>query len=156
MKHMYTPYLNDIKYSKIKSNFLQVSCGFRSTVFLTETRKLYWCGTCGDIQQQLEPIEFIYNIKIPELFSYENHVIVKINHTWSKTISILYATIAEIGPLKRKLNNPNKLNKILNNLTNKWIDKDLYPPIGEDLVNYIAEKHLIKDKNVKNLKKNKK
>ena len=40
--------------------------------------------------------------------------------------------------------------------TNKWIDKDLYPPIGEDLVNYIAEKHLIKDKNVKNLKKNKK
>ena len=156
LKHMYTPYLNDIKYSKIKSNFLQVSCGFRSTVFLTETRKLYWCGTCGDIQQQLEPIEFIYNKKIPELFSYENHVIVKINHTWSKTISILYATIAEIGPLKRKLNNPNKLNKILNNLTNKWIDKDLYPPIGEDLVNYIAEKHLIKDKNVKNLKKNKK
>ena len=145
LKHLYTPNLNDIKYSKVKSNFLQVSCGFRSTVFLTETRQLYWCGTCGDIQQQLEPIEFLYNIKIPELFSYDNHVIVKINHTWSKTMSILYATVAEVGPLKHKLNNPNKINKILNSLTNKWTYKDLFPPRGEDLDNYIAEKHIIKD-----------
>ena len=145
LKHMYIPTLNDIKYSKVKFNFLQVSCGFRSTVFLTETRQLYWCGTCGDIQQQLEPIEFLYNIKIPELFSYDNHVIIKINHTWSKTMSILYATVAEVGPLSHKLNNPNKLNKILNNLTNRWTYKDLYPPRGEDLDNYIAEKHIIKD-----------
>ena len=153
LKHMYTPNLIDIKYSKVKFNFLQVSCGFRSTVFLTETRKLYWCGTCGDIQQQLEPIEFMYAIKIPELFYYDNHVIVKINHTWSKTMSILYATVAEIGPLKRKLNNPNKLNKILNNLTNKWIYKDVYPPRGEDLDNYIAGKHIFKELKASNVKK---
>ena len=63
-------------------------------------------------------------------------------------MSILYATVAEIGPLKRKLNNPNKLNKILNNLTNKWNEKDLYPPRGEDLDNYIAEKHLIKENKI--------
>jgi len=156
LKHMYTPNLNDIKYSKVKSNFLQVSCGFRSTVFLTETRQIYWCGTCGDIQQQLEPIEFLYNIKIPELFTYDNHVIVKINHTWSKTMSILYATVAEVGPLRHKLNNPNKLTKILNSLTNKWTYKDLFPPRGEDLVNYIAEKHIIKDAKAATVKKKKK
>ena len=155
LKHMYTPNLVDIKYSKIQFNFLQVSCGFRATAFLTETRKLYWCGTCGDIQQQLEPIEFMYSIKIPELFYFDNHVIVKINHTWSKTMSILYATVAEIGPLKRKLNNPNKLNKILNNLTNKWIYKDIYPPRGEDLDKYIAGKHLIKEIKASNIKKSK-
>ena len=153
LKHVYTPNLNDIKYSKVQFNFLQVSCGFRSTVFLTETRQLYWCGTCGDIQQQLEPIEFLYNIKIPELFTYDNHVIVKINHTWSKTMSILYATVAEIGPLKHKLNNPNKINKILNSLTNKWTYKDLFPPRGEDLDNYIAEKHIIKDIKAPSIKK---
>ena len=153
LKYMYTPYLVDIKYSKIKFNFLQVSCGFRSTVFLTETRKLYWCGTCGDIQQQLEPIEFMYNLKIPELFNYDNHVIVKINHTWSRTMSILYATVAEVGPLRRKLNNPVKLNKILNSLTNKWNSKDIYPPIGEDLDNYIALKHINKDLKLKKGKK---
>jgi len=156
LKNMYTPTLNDIKYSKVKFNFLQVSCGFRSTVFLTETRQLYWCGTCGDIQQQLEPIEFLYNIKIPELFSYDNHVIVKINHTWSKTMSILYATVAEVGPLRHKLNNPNKLTKILNSLTNKWTYKDLFPPRGEDVDNYIAEKHISKDVKASTVKKSKK
>ncbi len=156
LKHMYIPTLNDIKYSKVKFNFLQVSCGFRSTVFLTETRQLYWCGTCGDIQQQLEPIEFLYNIKIPELFSYDNHVIIKINHTWSKTMSILYATVAEVGPLSHKLNNPNKLNKILNNLTNRWTYKDLYPPRGDDVDNYIAEKHIIKEVKESKVKKTKK
>ena len=148
LKHLYTPNLIELNFVKVKYNFLQVSCGFRCTVLLSEARKLFWCGTCGDIKQQLEPIEFLYNAKIPELFSYDNHVIIKINHTWSKTMSILYATVAEIGPLKRKLNNPNKLNKILNNLTNKWNEKDLYPPRGEDLDNYIAEKHLIKENKI--------
>lgn len=145
LKNMELPALNDIKYSKIKTNMLQVSCGFRSTVFLTETRQLFWCGTCGDIQQQLEPIEFLYNMKVPELFSYDNHQIVKINHTWSKTMSILYATVAETGPLKYKLNNPPKLTKILNSLTNKWTNNDLFPPRGEEFDNYIAEKHINKD-----------
>ena len=153
IKHIYTPYLIDIKYSKFNINFLQVSCGFRSSVFLTETRKLYWCGTCGDIQQQLVPIEFMYAIKVPELFCYDNHVIVKINHTWSRTMSILYATVAEIGPLKHKLNNPNKLNKILNSLTNKWTYKDLYPPRGEDLDNFIAVKHIFKESKAPKSKK---
>ena len=99
------------------------------------------------------PIEFLYNIKIPELFTYDNHVIVKINHTWSKTMSILYATVAEIGPLKHKLNNPNKIDKILNSLTNKWTYKDLFPPRGADLDNYIAEKHIIKDVKASTVKK---
>ena len=153
LKHMYSPNLVDIKYSKINFNFLQVSCGFRSTVFLTETRKLFWCGTCGDIQQQLEPIEFMYNLKIPELFSYDNHIILKINHTYSRTMSILYATVAEIGPLKRKLNNPVKLNKILNGLTNKWNTKDVYPPIGEDLDKYFALKHINRDLKINKGKK---
>jgi hypothetical protein len=152
-KDLYTPKINDIKYSKVNSNFLQVSCGFRCTVFLSETRQLFWCGTCGDLQQQLEPIEFSYDKKLPELFNYDNHVIVKINHTWSKTMSILYATVAEVGPLRLKLNNPNKLNKILNNLTKNWTYNDLYPPRGEDLDNYIAEKHIKKDTNVKKKKK---
>lgn len=156
LENFYTPELNDIKYSKIKANFLQVSCGFRSTVFLTETRQLFWCGTNGDIQQQTVPIEFLYNLKVPELFTYENYVIVKINHSWSKTMSILYATVAETGPLKYKLNNPKKLDQILLNLTLKWTSKDLYSPRSEGLDNYIAEKHLIEENKPKNKNKKKK
>lgn len=147
------PFFNDIQFSKITNNILQVSCGFRSTVYLTETRQLFWSGTAGDIQQQDTPIEFEYQNKIPELFSYENHHIIKINHSWSKSMSILYATIAETAPLKVKINNPNKLKIILNHLTTKWISNDskvininclVYPPQIEHLDNYIAEKHTIK------------
>ena len=146
MKNMSTPYFNDIKFSKMKNNILQVSCGFRCTVFLTETRQIFWCGTCGDIQQQDTPIEFYYQNKIPELFSFDNHQIVKINHTFSKCMSILYATVAETAPLKLKLNNPNKVNMMLNNLTNTWTMKDIYVPSNESIENFISEKHINKVK----------
>ena len=71
-------------------------------------------------------------------------------------MSILYATVAEVGPLRHKLNNPNKLTKILNSLTNKWTYKDLFPPRGEDVDNYIAEKHISKDVKASTVKKSKK
>ena len=71
-------------------------------------------------------------------------------------MSILYATVAEVGPLRHKLNNPNKLTKILNSLTNKWTYKDLYPPRGDEFDNYIAEKHIIKDVKEISVKKTKK
>ena len=144
LKNMNIPFLNDIKFSKMKNNILQVSCGFRSTVFLTETRQIFWCGTNGDIQQQDYPIEFFYQNKIPELFSFDNHQIVKINHTYSKSMSILYATVAETGNLKLKLNNPNKLNMMLNNLTVNWNMKDIYPSNIDNIENFIAEKHINK------------
>jgi len=146
MKNMSIPYFNDIKFSKMKNNILQVSCGFRCTVFLTETRQIFWCGTCGDIQQQDTPIEFYYQNKIPELFSFDNHQIVKINHTFSKCMSILYATVAETAPLKLKLNNPNKVNMMLNNLSNTWTMKDIYVPSNESIDNFISEKHINKVK----------
>ena len=141
---MAKPFFNDIKFSKISNNILQVSCGFRATVFLTETRQVFWCGTCGDISQQDVPIEFNYASKVPELFSYDNHHIIKINHSWCRTMSVLYATVAETAPLKFKMNNPNKLKFLLNTLTNKWTTKDLYPPKVEQMENYIAGKHIVK------------
>ena len=69
-------------------------------------------------------------------------------------MSILYATVAEVGPLKHKLNNPNKIDKMLNSLTNRLISKDLFPSRGDDLDNYIAEKHIIKDVKKTSKKKN--
>ena len=71
-------------------------------------------------------------------------------------MSILYATVAETGPLKYKLNNPPKLTKILNSLTNKWTNNDLFPPRGEEFDNYIAEKHINKDVKMPTVTKKKK
>ena len=59
-------------------------------------------------------------------------------------MSILYATVAETGNLKLKLNNPNKLNMMLNNLTVNWNMKDIYPSNIDNIENFIAEKHINK------------
>ena len=97
-------------------------------------------------------------MKIPDLFKNEFHEIIKLNHSFCRTSSILYATVAEVGPLKKKLNNPNKLNTMLNNLTLKWNDKDIFPPKLREIENYISEKHINKvsknsNLNVSNKKK---
>ena len=61
-------------------------------------------------------------------------------------MSILYATVAETAPLKLKLNNPNKVNMMLNNLSNTWTMKDIYVPSNESIDNFISEKHINKVK----------
>ncbi len=128
----------------MKANFLQVSAGLRSTAFLTENRQIFTCGTAGEISKQHTPVELEYKNKVPELFSYDNHQIVKIHHTWSNSMSLLYAVIAETTPLKVKLKNPQKMKFILNTLSNKWVNKDIYPPSIDNIDTYIAAKHISK------------
>ena len=59
-------------------------------MFLTETRQIFWCGTNGDIKQQNKIKEFFYVLKIPDLFKNEFHEIIKLNHSFCRTSSILY------------------------------------------------------------------
>ena len=143
------PIVVDIKTTAVGNNVIQVSCGFRSTVVMYESRKVYWCGTNGDLKNQSTFVEFDYVEKCPNLFELDNHKIIKINHTWSKTMSIMYATVAETALVKKKLKSVVKLNFLLNNLTNKWRSGYLYAPNVEHMNDYINEKHLKKQKKAK-------
>ncbi len=44
---------NDIKFSKLKNNILQVSCGFINTVFLTETNKEIFLSKLREIENYI-------------------------------------------------------------------------------------------------------
>ena len=145
----YKPVLIDIKYKKIDNIIIQVSCGFRSTVFLTDTRKIFWAGTCGDIKNQKYPYEFDYKEKVPEIFGYDYHEVMKIKHTWSRTMSIFYAIVAETGPLSCKLNNPTKMNFILNKISSQWVGDNIYPPVIEQMEKFVAEKHINRSNKIK-------
>ena len=127
-----------------KPSILHVSAGLRSSVFLSESRQIFWCGTAGDIKEQKTPVEFDYKFKLPELFAYDNHQIVKIAHSWCNSMSVLYAMIAETATFKVKMNNPTKLKFILNSLSNKWTSKDINPPSIEHVDSHIALKHILK------------
>ncbi len=124
------------------NNIIYVSAGLRSTAFLTENRQIFHCGTSGDISNQSTPVMFDYTNKMPEIFSYDNHQIIKIHHTWNNAMSVLYAVVAETGPLKAKLKNPTKMKSILNTLTSKWVSKSIYAPMIEHVSTYVASKHL--------------
>ena len=118
-------------------------------MLLTESRQIFHCGTSGDITNQKTPVIFDYINKVPEVFSYDNHQIVKIHHTWNNFMSVMYAVVAETGPLKTKLKNPTKMKSILNALTNKWVSKGIYAPVIEHVSTYVSSKHLENTGNVK-------
>ena len=105
---------------------LQVAAGFRSTFFLLENRKIYFSGCTSNTFMQNYPILYNYiqkvNFilkKIPEFKNEANYSIVRILTTWTKSFSVLYATIADSSTLKVS---PIKLNSILTNLASKWDD----------------------------------
>ncbi len=118
-------------------------------MFLTESSQIFHCGTSGDITNQNTPVIFDYISKVPEIFSYDNHQIVKIHHTWNNFMSVMYAVVAETGPLKTKLKNPTKMKSILNALTSKWVSKSIYAPMIEHVSTYVASKHLENSVSVK-------
>ena len=66
------PCLVEIIFNEIKQSFLQVSAGLRTSTFLSEDRKIFWCGTNGDITGQNVPLEFDYKekVKIIRLIKY--------------------------------------------------------------------------------------
>jgi hypothetical protein len=127
-----------------KNPVIQVSAGLRSSAVLTESRQILNCGTSGEISKQNLPIELEYKLKLPEIFEYENHQIVKIHNTWNESMSVLYAVIAETASLKVKLNNNQKIKHILSTLSDKWITKDIIPPQIDNLENFISSRHLNK------------
>ena len=118
------PNLVEIIFNEIKQNFLQVSAGLRTSTFLSEDRKIFWCGTNGDITGQNVPLEFDYKEKIPEIFSYDNHQIIKLQHTWCNSKSVFYAIVTDASLLKSKMKNPQKMKSILNSLSSEWVGKE--------------------------------
>lgn len=47
-----------------RTKIIQVAAGFRSSYFLTETRKIVCCGTTGDIVNAFLPVHFNLKIKV--------------------------------------------------------------------------------------------
>lgn len=124
----------------------QVSAGFRSTFFLIENRKVYFCGCTGSVSMQNEPIQFITWEKVPELSNEANFSVVRIMNTWNKSFSIFYATIADTTTLKG-INAP-KLNQILLNLTTKCQLDTVDIPYIDSIAKYFPASYMRKLKDI--------
>jgi len=65
----------EITFNEIKFNFIQASAGLRSTTFMSDDRKIFWCGTNGEISRQSVPIEFRYKEKVNYLIEFKLNLI---------------------------------------------------------------------------------
>ena len=74
---------------------------------MTENRDLFWCGTSGSLQKQAGLVPFNLNERLGSMFPVSNSIVyatgqqidfavVKINCTWSKTMSLTNFMIADL------------------------------------------------------------
>ena len=120
-----------------KDSFLkiiQISAGFRNSVFLSEARKIYFTGCLGNYINQNVPIPYNPYEKIPELKNEMSYSIVKISSSWNKSFSVLNATLADTTRIKKLKSK--KLANLLLTLATKWLNETIKAPFINEIKNF--------------------
>ena len=119
---------------------IQIQAGFRSSIFLTENRNIYYTGILDKDNSSKFPTKFNVKIKSPEICPENKLHIVRILTSWSKNASIFYVTVADI----RKFNtqNINKLNKVIDVLAKNWKDENVKCPRISTISNYFSSTYM--------------
>jgi len=84
---------------------------------MMDNKKILWFGSNGSIQQQLTPNQFTWSTKEPYIHEDANLIPVRILSTWSKTMSLIYVTVADMTKVRGTFR---AKHKILNNISAKW------------------------------------
>ena len=125
-------FLNVLPIEKI----IQIQAGFRSSIFLTENRNIYYTGILDKDNRSKFPTKFNVKVKSPEICVENKFHIVRILSTWSKNASIFYVTVADIRRFNTK--NVNKLNKVIDILAKNWKDENIKCPRINTISNYFS------------------
>ena len=114
---------------KLNSRIIFISAGFRTSFFMNENRKIFYCGKGGvnnNETYELKEIEFPFNIKYTNLI--ENHIYpIKLNCTWNESLSVFYVTYADYSFVIKNNKNINflKIKWINDKLSNIWDNDDM-------------------------------
>ena len=117
---------------------IQIQAGFRSTIFWTENRNIFYTGILDADNQSKFPVKFDTKIKSPEICAENKFAVVRIMSSWSKNMSIFYATIADNRGINQKNKKMNLLNKVLDILSKNWDDENVLCPKMESISNFIS------------------
>ena len=129
-------YFNIIPLEKI----IQIQTGFRSSIFLTENRNIYYTGILDKDNKSNFLTKFNVKIKSPEICVENKFHIVRILTSWSKNASIFYVTVADIRRFNSK--NINKLNKVVEVLSKNWRDENVKCPRINTIANYFSPTYM--------------
>lgn len=144
----------------------QIAAGSSHSMVMMDTNKeIYWFGTCGNLQDQSFPIQFDFAKYMPDLFGPQGPVfgngagenggqqsayssmalgsqtqdfhIVKINASWSKTMTISSMLIADLRAVNQETNYTRLLSS-LNTLGSRWDARDIMPPYIDSISGLFA------------------
>ena len=120
------------------SRIIQIAAGFRSSFFMNEKRQIYYCGIVDKDNMSKIPKRFRIGIKSKEIEDDSSFSPVRILTTWSRNMSIFYATVADVRRLKWKIENCSKIGKILTTLAIKWNNDSILCPYVDNISNYFS------------------
>jgi len=129
----------------LNDKIIQINCGFRSTVFLTENRNIYFSGILDKENYSKFPKKFIIKNKCSEIYNEYQFCPVRILMSWNKNTSIFYVTFADIRLVYNQLKNIHKVWKIIEQLSKNWNDESILCPYIESIYNYFPTSIMKKD-----------
>ena len=120
-----------IKFPDNILNIYQVSCGYRSSYFLTDKNNIFMCGFDGTFHNVFVPIEINLLLKYSELKDNKNWIC-RIMNCWNKSFSVFYVTFLDCHLINV---DDKKVNNVLNLISMKWIDQSFSNSIMEGMDN---------------------
>ena len=115
---------------------VQIQAGFRSSIFFTENRNIYYSGVLDKDNISKYPTKFKIRVKSPEICPENKFFIVRVLNSWSKNSSIFYVTVADTREYKSE--NINKINKVIDVLIKNWKDENATCPKIYTISNYFS------------------
>ena len=123
-----TPIIINNNTHNTKHKIIQIAAGYRSSFYMTDKRDIYYSGFVSETKHTHGIEKFNINEKTIDIANESEYGIVRIMCTFSRYISIFYATVADIRGLYDKVGNQIKVNEILNTLSEKWTNDEISAP----------------------------
>ena len=124
----------DQKGERIK--IIQVSAGFRNSIFLSNKGNIYYTGILNNNKKSFLPQIYLLEENNLEISDDKKFLPVKIWGTYSRNKSIFYATFADIRSLENKFINRERIKDIVFSLAEKWISDDITAPFIPHISKY--------------------
>ena len=104
----YPEQLDTSVFGVTKSKVTQVQAGYRHSLLMNENRRIYWMGTNGSLFKNARLVEVDLTNKIPDFTNTTDFPPLKLQTTWSRSISITYLTLGDTRTLEANTADKNK------------------------------------------------
>ena len=117
-----------------KDKTIQIAAGYSHSLIMNENRDIFWFGTSGRLNRQATPVPLMLSEVLPSLVPdtsgvlYQmgqqiDYAVVKINTSWSKSLSITNFMIADLRAINQ--DQPfNKIYQLLKTLSLNWDQRE--------------------------------